>query len=36
MRLYLATHPTQMDHDRDIILLDIHRMLRQLVPKKEP
>ena len=29
MRLYLATHPTQMDHDRDIILLDIHRMLKK-------
>lgn len=30
MELYLATHPQQMDHDRDIVLLDIHRMLREL------
>lgn len=30
MKLYLATHPQQMDHDRDMVLLDIHRMLREL------
>lgn len=37
MRLYLATHPQQVpidrrliNHDRDIILLDIHAMLREL------
>jgi deoxyribodipyrimidine photolyase len=34
MRLYLATHPQQMDHDRDIVLLDIHRMLSKLLESK--
>lgn len=30
MELYICTHPQQMDHDRDIVLLDIHKMLRNL------
>jgi FtsZ-interacting cell division protein YlmF len=30
MKLYIQQWPGQMDHDRDIVLLDIHRMLRQL------
>lgn len=33
MRLYLKQYPDQMDHDRDILLLDIHRMLKELTNK---
>lgn len=31
MQLYMTTYPQQQDHDRDIVLLDIHRMLTQLL-----
>lgn len=33
LQVYIGTYPEYLDRDRDMILLDIHRMLRELTSK---